>query len=203
MKTKLTFSDPSFQKINEEAESVISKHLEELDRISNDIKALEERLKISGSPFTFTYLISSDKERCTGTAYYYCDVYEQVPYTAQFDKYTESCLFWGKNKDNDHRLSLNIYTTEDEIETYVTDDGKRSEKLIAEGIPLLLSSKPLIETKSNVRVKFYKELLGFYTSFIEALKTKRDQECIYEYSSNYNRQIAAKIDPDPIQFIFR
>lgn len=201
MKTKTSFSSLSLQKINLEAESIISSHLQALDRISNDIKALEERLKMAGIPFAFTYIISSDERRYIRTAYQQISPYHEVPYRAEFVEYTDNCLFWGKNETDEFRLSYNVYITESEMEKYTSDEEKTYERVVNEGKPRLSSSKPLIETKSHFRIKIEKELLDFYTLIIEALKTKKDHDCIVKYSPNYNLPFHdAKIDPSHIPF---
>jgi hypothetical protein len=197
MKTKSSFFNPSLQKISLEAESVISNHLQDLDRISNDIKALEEQLKNSGLPFTFYYILSSDDRRYHGISHQTVNLYEEVPYEAEFIEQTDSCLVWGKCEDGQYRLSHNIYVTDNEIDKYDDGDGHYAERIRNNGTPRLFSSKPLIETKSHFRVKVENELAPFYKGIVEALRTKRDQDCIFEYSLNYNLwpNFSAKIHP--------
>jgi hypothetical protein len=201
MKSKLSFTSTSLQKINSEADSIISSHLQDLDRISNDIKALEERLKAAGIPFTFLYVLSSEKRRFERTAYQNMSPYDEFPYTAEFREYTDNCLVWGKTEDGEYRLSYNIYITENEIEKYNGDGEKVYEREREVGEPKLSTSKPLIETKSNFRLKIENELPVFYKMIIEALKTKRDQDRIVEYSPSYNQPFKdAKVDPCPMPF---
>lgn len=49
----------SLQQIHSSAEEVISSHVQRLDRISNDIRALEEILLKAGIPFKFSYSLES------------------------------------------------------------------------------------------------------------------------------------------------
>ena len=123
------------------------------------------------------------------------DVYEEVDYQAELVEQTDSCLMWGKSEDGQYRLSHNVYVTENEIDKYDDGNGQYAERVRNNGEPKLVSSKPLIETKSHFRVKIEKELVPFYKAIIEALKTKRDQDYIFEYSPNYNIPFpSAKID---------
>lgn len=195
MKQKFNFSNISLQKISIDAESVTSTHLQSLDRISNDIKALEERLKNSGVPFTFYYVLSSDDRRYHGIGHRMVDVYEEASYQSEFIEQTDNCLVWGKCEDGQYRLTHNIYITDNEIDKYDDGNGQYAEKVRNDGKPKLCFSKPLIETKSHFRVKIEKELVPFYKGILEALRTKRDQDCIFEYSPNYNIPFpSAKID---------
>lgn len=198
MKSKLSFTSASLQKINDEADSIISTHLQDLDRISNDLKALEERLKIAGIPFTFLYIVSSEKRRYKRTVYQTMSPYDEFPYTGEFIEYTDNCLIWGKNEAGEYRLSYNVYLTENEIEKYNGDGEKVYERIRDDGEPKLSTSKPLIETKSHFRLKIENELPVFYKMIVEALRTKRDQDRVIEYSPNYNQPFKdAKIDPNP------
>jgi hypothetical protein len=195
MKSKLSFTSASLQKINSEADSIIASHLQDLDRISNDIKALEERLKAAGIPFTFLYVLSSGKRRFVRTAYQAISPDDEFPYTGEFIEYTDNCLVWGKTEDGEYRLSYIVYTTENEVEKGNGDGEKDYERNDGEPKPSI--SKPLIETKSNFRLKVESELPVFYKMVIEALKTKRDQARIVEYSPNYNQPSKnAKVDPE-------
>jgi hypothetical protein len=195
MKTKQSFSNSFLQKINLEAEDIISNHLQELDRISNDIKALEERLKHAGVPFVFYYFLSSEDRRYNGVAFNLTAFNQQIPYPAEFVEQTNSCLVWGKCEDDNYRLSHNVYINVNEIDKHDDGNGQHAEKIRNTGENKLTSSKPLIETKSHFRVKIEKELVPFYKAIIEALKTKRDQDCVLEYSPNYNLPFpSAKID---------
>lgn len=186
MKKKQSFSNLTLQKINLEADVLISNHLQDLDRISSDIKALEERLKNSAMPFTFYYILSSETRRYSGTAYHMIASYEERPYQAEFVEETDSCIVWGKAEDGQYRLLHNLYVTENEVDKYDDGNGQSGERVRATGASKLLSSRPLIETKSFFRLKIEEELVGFYTQIVEALKTKRDLDRIFEYSPNYN-----------------
>lgn len=190
MSTKFSFACPSLQKINSEAEPVISSHIQTLDRISNDTKALEERLKIAGISINYIYVLSYGKKKYRGTVYKAIVPFEEFPFTADLEEYTEECLVWGKNKDGDYRLSYNIYTTRDEIEEEIDEKGEKVEKIKVRGEPYISFYRPLIETKSQIRLKIEKELPIFYSKIIEALKTNRDKDRIVDYSPNYNGFLA-------------
>ncbi len=188
MTSTKSFVSTSLQILNSEADSVISNHLQDLDRISNDIKALEERLKTAGIPFTFTYVFSSEKTRFVRP-----NSTEKFPYQDEFIRHTDHCIVWGKNK-TEYRFSYNVYVTQSEVFKYA--DGEKILERYEDGKSILSQSKPLIETKSHFRIKIEKELSSFYKLIIEALKTQQDQDNIFEYSPNYNQSFeSAKSDP--------
>ncbi|PJD94524.1 MAG: hypothetical protein CK425_11115 [Parachlamydia sp.] len=190
---KLSFTSSSLQKINSEADLIISSHLQDLDRISNDIKALEERLKGAGIPFNFLFVLSSESRRCAyATRSHGCPIAELI-------EYTNNCLAWGKTKDGEFRLCHSVYITQNEIEEYHCDEGS-FEKEIERGEPMLSASKPLIETKSNFRLKIENELPFFYRMILDALKKERDQENVVKYSPNYIRPISLIKDYEPLPF---
>lgn len=191
MKSKLSFSSPSLQEINTEAEAVISTHLQNLDRVSNDIKALEDQLATSGIPYTFYYVLSSEDRRYNQNEAFH----DELIYTTESAEQTDSCLVWGKCEDGQYRLSHNVYVTINEVAKNYDKSDQYAKKVLRNGEPELHFSRPLIETKAHFRVQIEKELVHFYKAIIEALKTKRDQECIFEYSPNYNQPFPlAKID---------
>ena len=152
MKEKYTFSSPTLQKIDSEAETVISSHLQSLDRVSNDIKSLEEKLKTAAIPFTFIYILSM----------------RRIPSQEDRDVWEEPCLVWGKSDTNDYRLLYNLYKTED----------IHVEGLTCEGSPKLELSKPLIELKSHLRLQIENELPFFYELIINSLKSESKKGCI-------------------------
>lgn len=89
-----------------------------------------------------------------------------------------------------------IYFTENEVKTLVDESKKIFKRIHDKGVPWLNFSNPLIETKANFRFKIEKELVYFYKFIITALKTKRERDCIVEYSPDYNHVLPlAKIDP--------
>ena len=61
MSKNFKFSE-RLQQVHNESEKIISSHIQRLDRISNDIKALEEVLLRAGIPFEFSYHLK--KEIC-------------------------------------------------------------------------------------------------------------------------------------------
>lgn len=176
MINKSLFLNKSLQEINVESDVIISNHLQDLHRISNDINALEKRLKEGGIPFTFIYILSSNSrrfERKISDCFYLSEVDEEI----------ENCLVWGKTEDCKYRLRYNTYITETvyELATY-TPSGEPVYGNGKIGEPRLITTKPLIETKSNFRLKIENELPVFYKMIIDALKTKRDQDLIVGYS---------------------
>lgn len=150
MKAKYTFSSPTLQKIDSEAETVISSHLQSLDRVSNDIKSLEEKLKTAAIPFTFIYILSTRNTVSQEDGWEDRDIWE------------EPCLVWGKSETNDFRLLYNLYKTED-----ISVQGSTYE-----GTPKLELSKPLIESKAHLRLQIENELPFFYELIIKSIKTE-------------------------------
>lgn len=66
----------NLQKIHSSAEEVIASHVQRLDRISNDIRALEEILLKAGIPFKFSYSLKREfwldsEGKKTDQTYYY------------------------------------------------------------------------------------------------------------------------------------
>lgn len=169
MKTKCTFSSLALQEIDSEAETVISSHLQSLDRVSNDIKSLEEKLKVAAIPFTFVYVLSS-KEFV---------LHEDDSSYNDKEIWDDLCLVWGKNETNDFRLLYNVYVTEDFI----------AQGSCSESSPELKSSKPLIESKSRIRLQIENELPDFYRKIIKALESKTREEIIFEFSPNHDDSV--------------
>lgn len=104
MNKKIAFTSQSLQEINLEAEWVISTHLQDLDRISNDIKSLEQQLESSGIHFTFYFVLSTEErrfKRIQGMSY---DLIQ-----SEIAEQTDHCQVWGKCDENKSRLSYNIY----------------------------------------------------------------------------------------------
>jgi hypothetical protein len=94
MKSPLSFTCPTLQKIDSEAASVITNHLLGLNRISNNIKAMETSLEKAAIPFTFIYVVSSTEKRFV----------EHVsngfmPYQVEFIESTDDCIVWGKTEN--------------------------------------------------------------------------------------------------------
>lgn len=182
--SKKSFFSRALQEVDAEAEKVISSHLQNLDRISSDIKALEDQLSKAGVPFTFIYVFNSEKKTCQAVPYGDMEVhvpFEAVPYQAKiFDRYHEHCLVWGKLDDHDYRLGYQVYLCEDELAK--SEDENDKFKVAKRNKPVLLSSKPLIESKSYVRLRIEHDLPHFYKAIIEALKLKKEKTRIVEVS---------------------
>lgn len=163
--------------ISVEADSIVSLHLNTLDRISNDIKALESALKNAAIPFTFVYIIASEREIYKTYSTPYSDwLYAEITCNTDYG------LVWGRSNDGHYRLLYNQYGTEDVV-GYYDYEGHRKKSL--DGEPNLVSSKPLIETKANIRIQIERELPEFYAKIIEALKTKPGEERVVMDSPNY------------------
>lgn len=192
------FTNPSLQKIDSDAESIISNHIHRLDSISNDINALEERLQIAGIPFNFVYVLSEESRKFSKSILSHQPMIlygdDFIEHEVSIIEYVDHCLVWGKNEDGKFRLSHIVYATENELIKYSGDDEKVYERESEDGEPKISTSTPLIQTKSQLRLKLEKELPIFYKMIIEALKTKVDQEYIVKYSPNYNSIFPAKID---------
>lgn len=190
MITKNIFSNNLLQKIDTEADSIITNHLQELDQVSNDIKLLEEKLKKAAVPFTFIYVLSSDQTRL---------LREMPPElgldNVEFVEHKDRSLIFGKNKEGNYRLSYGLYVTYCDINVHDTGNGIY-ERALYPGETTLEKCQPLIETKANIRIKAGRELHIFYKKIIESLKMKADQEEIVDYSPNHDRHFDfGKIDP--------
>lgn len=177
-----TFVNPMLQKIDNEAQTIIANHLNDLKRASEDIKALENSLREAAIPFSFRYKLTSCEVSFEEPAFQ-IDWDVQYEYLGSFIKKTEECLEWIKDSNNKARLFYNVYKTVREIKN-VVEYGKQRETIL-HGKEVLESSRPLIETRSQLRLKFETELPVFYHKIIEALKTQRNEECIVVLSPNF------------------
>lgn len=171
MKSTISFSNKTLQKINFEAKDIISEHLQNLDQISEDIKMLEKKLITSALPFTYIYVISSEEHIKTEWSE---REYEYLKYV----DHTDNCLVFGKNSSGECRLSHSVYSTRGWLER----DGCLRHK----DETVLISYRPLIETKAHFRVTIEKELASFFEGVISALKNQRHKENVTIYSPNHN-----------------
>lgn len=158
--------------IHLEADRVISSHLSRLDRVSSDIKTLEEVLKKSAIPFTFVYVLYSEAEYM-GHEEPYFEIDSKV---YAFD---DHCLVWEQT-DKGSRLYYNIYRTKHQfnINTKQEIDDKTA-------TTYLKSSIPLIETKALFRLQIEKELPLFYKNLIKNLELTDKKDCYFFYSTNF------------------
>ena len=184
------FVSKKLSEISLEANSIISSHLSQLNRISNDIKMLEATLQKAGMPFKFIYVLFSKQHQYRESLYDYADPYHEIPSVTDFISREDYCLVWGKTSENEYRLSYNIYITKDECEKYYNGDKEKIENIL-KGKLVLKFSKPFIETKSNIRLKFENELPIFYKKIIECLKTEKEKDCIIFESPNYDGAVSA------------
>jgi hypothetical protein len=185
------FISKKLSDVNEEADFIISAHLSQLDRISNDIRVLEAKLQKAGIPFTFIYVLSSEEKQPTAKEYGYADPYDEIPTSSTSIVYENHCLVWEKTLKNEYRLSYNIYVAAD---THVTSYYRKGEKKdIHEGKPVLSSSTPFIETKSNIRLKFEDELPIFYSKLIEFLRNNKERGGIVFPSPNHKGWVSLGI----------
>lgn len=186
MNTNNNFVSKKLSEINSDANLIISSHLNQLDRISNDIKELEVILQKAAIPFTFIYVLSLEKRKYQDVRYN--APYGEHPYDVKIVENKEHCLVLGKNKDNKCRLSYNIYISNDVIEKCYHESGPYEET--HEEKAILNFSKPLIETKSHIRFKTEKELPLFYEEIIKCLQNENTKDLIIEQSPNYSEFIS-------------
>lgn len=176
------FSD-ELAAIDTEAHQVVSSHLDSLDKVSNDIKALEATLRKAAIPFTFVYLLFSEKQHI-GDTMVYCEV------CAKVYSYEDHCLVWSQTNKGT-RLSYNVYKTRKE---YNADNNLE----IGDGRPStwLDSSTPLIETKAFFRLQVKKELPFFYKGIIEKLDQNKKDDVCFLRSPFYKENSYEKAFPD-------
>lgn len=163
---KVAFSNKKLQDIHATAEQSISSHLAKLDEVSNDIKALEAVLSKSGISVTFLYLFEKLFERRRRRV---CE-FESVNVRVEIQHY----VVWDRDKQ---RLLYEVHEIESEI-------VEPSEKSYRKWGPYLRYSKPLIETKTHIRLKVLPELQLFYNQIIKLLGQGQLQERIVERSPN-------------------
>lgn len=147
----MKFNSSALQEIDAEAASFIAERLQKLDAISNDIKALEEKLRAAAVPFTFVFPCQrkedlEEREEQIISIYYW------------------HCLVWGKSENDEYRLLYNSYKSY-ELQCY------------AEHLELL-HSKPLIESKIDTRLFFEDRLADFYKFIINALKYEKGKDMV-------------------------
>jgi|GEM_PF-6042987 len=181
MKQKLSFSSPTLQQIDSEAEEIISARLKHLDQLRDDIRAIEERLKSAAIPFDFVYVFSSDESSYEGEHGLGIDYDVQT-----FTEYKDFCIVWGKSEQDEYRLSYQVFITKDETLQFYDNECIKviNEKLCHAGDPVLSFSKPLLETKSQFRLQIENELPHFYKMIVEALKTRSHEDFVVVYSPN-------------------
>ncbi len=182
-----SFHSSGLQKVNQEAESIFTSHLLNLDRISKDIKTLEETLRMAAIPFFFIYVFSSENRRYWRTKYLDLPDGSIPDGRGLFECYEEHCLVWGKNSDNQYRLSYNVYVSEDELEEH-EHEGKERIEIISRLKPFLKYSKPLIESKAHIRINIENELPHFYRDLIRALKSEKGVGVVIDYTPEFSKK---------------
>lgn len=180
---KKNFLSPSLRDVDNEVDPTISAHKQNLDRVSNDIKSLENRLLEAAIPFTFIYVLKS-KERTFDDVKPYFEVDHNCWIVRKSTEYIDDCLSWYKTKNNVFRLCYCEFATVDEFDQ-ISLDGEQWEQVgeTDKGSPIIILSKPLIEMKIHFRQNIENELPHFYKSIVEGLKKEKDT--IISYSPNY------------------
>lgn len=163
---KVSFSNKELQNLHEVAEQSIASRLSKLDETSNDIKALEAVLSKSGISVNFLYRFAErfEKKRKRIREYDYVNVNTEI----------QHYVVWNRDKQ---RLLYEIH----EIEREIVDPSQLSYR---EWGPYIVQSKPLIETKTHIRLKVQPELQFFYSQIIKLLGQGEVQESIVEQSPN-------------------
>jgi len=163
-KSNKKFNSNILNKIDSESKAIIDSHLKKVSVVSDDIKTLEKKLKGAAIPFTFIYIFKSQENRgqVYPDEYYGCDTYKT--------EYLFHCLVFGTDKHNNRRLLYNIYKIEDFNGIRYSEVGEVV-GVIEAGSTSILSSIPLIETKSHFRLKVVDFLSSFYTMIIDHLAT--------------------------------
>lgn len=162
---KFSFSNKNLQSIHVSAEQSISSHLAKLDEVSNDIKTLEAVLSKSGISVNFLYLFENAYEKRLSRV----DEDEYVNVRVHIQHF----IVWNRDKQ---RLLYEVHETESEI-------VENPRQQYRQWGPHIIHSKPLIETKTHIRLKVLPELELFYKQIIKLLGQGQLQERIIDRSS--------------------
>ena len=183
------FSSLALQNIDLQAKEVINSRTSRLDSINSDTKFLEERCKAAAIPFTFFFQISSSKQQHEGFDEYHEEINRVCkPILTEFE---EHYLVWGKHENDQYRLLYQIYTRVARSTQISDTEGNVLKKIIeSSGEHKLSYSKPLLETKSQVRIKCENELPHFYQSIIEALKNQCDKDQVRDHSPSHSLDLS-------------
>jgi hypothetical protein len=172
MENDFSFSSPELQKENAELELLIDEHRQKIINASNDINALEAKLKNAGIPFCFVYVLSVKSELLLLDL---SNDPEEMGPCEDVGRSIEHCLVWGKTNTNNFRLSYCIYQVDTQLEL---DHEANIVSIIEERDPVLIFSRPLIETKAHLRLRIEPELPIFYRMLVGALRSTLENDMI-------------------------
>lgn len=193
MNQKSNLISPRLLQVNSEATEVFTNYNADLDRISNDIKFVDENSQKVGLPFSFYFVIETED------LHYFVDEpgFGRTQRTYYVDV-KDTCLSWEKCPQGNYRLCHNVSTTAFAIESPENDwRAKPHKKIKTESIV-----KPLIETKAHVRFKVDAFISEFYEALVYALKKYRDKDLVIEYAPKALNIFPAGIDPDQTRVPF-
>lgn len=185
MENKTLFNSHALQIIDSETSDVFTNHLKKISNISEDINALENKLKKSGVPFQFFYVFLSEKKH-TPFHYEKQDVEDLLTIITDKEQSLDHCLAWSKNCNGDYRLSYQLFIVNSLL---FLENGKKSQ-LIENEKPKVKVNKPLIETKVNLRLKIENELPHFFRFIVDSLKNDFDKEIVIVHSPYYNEFVS-------------
>ena len=162
MKHLSHLNSDSFQLISSEVSGI--EYLQKMNNVSKEINSLEANLKNAGIPFQFIYVFMTEKSG-----------------VGDVEIRRDHCLVWSRNKNNQFRLSYQIFVTEHEF----SEDGEKDIwDIIQESPPRLKFERPLIETKGYFRLRIQKELSYFFDMIIDSLKKEASKKMIIVHSPN-------------------
>lgn len=187
MNQKSNLISPRLLQVNSEATEVFTNYNADLDRISNDIKFVDENSQKVGLPFSFYFVIETEDLQ-----YFVDEPGFGRHQRAYYVDVKDTCLSWEKCPQGNYRLCHNISTTVFAIENPENDwRTKPHKKIKTESI-----IKPLIETKAHVRFKVDPFISEFYEALVSALKKYRAKDLVIEYVWRELTSIPAGIEPD-------
>lgn len=177
MGSNSNFKSRALQEVHQNSASILQDHIERVNSTSEDIKTLERVLKSSAIPFGFVFVLSSnthESKKATNYDYpeYFC-VEERV------ERHRYCCLTWDSDKSNGYRLQYRIYRS---CDTYEKESGN----LISHGDIEIEFTRPLIETKSHIRLSVAGELEQFYQEITNALKDSAQHERVVKVSRQHH-----------------
>lgn len=174
--SQIHFNSFELKNIDSKANSIITLHKNVLNKLSNDIKLLEEKLKYFNLPFTFIYVLSSDEKRIIFNKYK--NITNRV--------YEEACLVWGEN-NKQNRLFYNIYLIKEKMNQHGQPRPINFNNII------LKQSKPLIEMKLHYRLNCENELPDFYEKIIDALNLYYSKPKDYIVNESAKKFLGSKL----------
>jgi hypothetical protein len=159
-----SFSSPELQKAITDARPILEGADEARNRVSNDIKTLEsylDSLDLKTSfrhPIEITLLPDDAKQASVALAYG-----DTASGTIQ-----EEALVWGPDSNGKSRLLYEVSQWDGCV-----DPGVRGGPYLSDETTLRRKTKPLIETKFEIRKRLYEHLPNFVASLAKHLAVPR------------------------------